>query len=144
MMVRIEDVLKNPKWPGAWVECIGLEWIEGRRVGLGRVAACAGKMRQDPHPTPNPYARVPNTYTPTTEEPFFRPGDFSRQDDSNDAVFYDSPRLVTHIDDPAVRSFSGFNWDLGIGCFTDDENCGCMCAEPLHDATAKSITQTNK
>lgn len=54
MGVKIEDVLKDPKWP---------------------------------------------------EEPFFRPGDFSRQDESSDAVFYDSPRLVTHIDDAAVRIY---------------------------------------
>lgn len=53
MAVKIEDVLKDPKWP---------------------------------------------------EEPFYRPGDFSRQDESSDAVFYDSPRLVTHIDDAAVRA----------------------------------------
>lgn len=34
--------------------------------------------------------------------------DFARMDESNDAVFYDQPRLVYHIDDPAVSALTKF------------------------------------
>ena len=38
------------------------------------------------------------------EEPPFTKGDFRRLDESDDALFYDSPKLVLHIDDPAVQA----------------------------------------
>jgi len=34
--------------------------------------------------------------------------DFARMDESNDAVFYDSPRLVYHIDDAAVSALTKY------------------------------------
>jgi hypothetical protein len=34
--------------------------------------------------------------------------DFARMDESNDAVFYDSPRLVYHIDDAAVAALTRY------------------------------------
>mmetsp|Transcript_13363 Transcript_13363/g.31457 ORF Transcript_13363/g.31457 Transcript_13363/m.31457 type:complete len:352 (+) Transcript_13363:158-1213(+) len=34
--------------------------------------------------------------------------DLNRLDNSNDSSFYDTPRLVTHIDDTAIRSLSDF------------------------------------
>jgi SAM-dependent methyltransferase len=34
--------------------------------------------------------------------------DFARMDESNDAVFYDSPRLVYHIDDAAVAALTKY------------------------------------
>jgi SAM-dependent methyltransferase len=34
----------------------------------------------------------------------FRPEHFSRLDESDDAIFYEQPRLVTHIDDAAIDS----------------------------------------
>jgi len=34
--------------------------------------------------------------------------DFQRQDESNDAIFYDSPRLVYHIDDAAVGALTAY------------------------------------
>jgi cyclopropane fatty-acyl-phospholipid synthase-like methyltransferase len=34
--------------------------------------------------------------------------DFARMDESNDAVFYDSPRLVYHIDDAAVTALTKY------------------------------------
>ena len=42
------------------------------------------------------------------EEPFYRPGDFSREDESSDGGFYSQPRLVYHIDEPAVRALSDY------------------------------------
>lgn len=41
-------------------------------------------------------------------EPPFRPEDFSRADPSNDSSFYTIPRLVYHIDEPAVASLTQF------------------------------------
>jgi hypothetical protein len=41
------------------------------------------------------------------EEPFFRPTDWQRQDESSDTSFYSSPRFVTHIDDPAIKALTG-------------------------------------
>jgi hypothetical protein len=36
----------------------------------------------------------------------FTEQDFSRFDPSSDAVFYDSPRFVTHIDDGAISALT--------------------------------------
>lgn len=38
----------------------------------------------------------------------FSPADFRRMDESDDAVFYDSPRLVYHIDDGAVGALTEY------------------------------------
>ncbi|CAM9348257.1 unnamed protein product [Chrysoparadoxa australica] len=38
----------------------------------------------------------------------FGPQDFRRQDESNDAQFYDQPRLVYHIDDGAVNALTNY------------------------------------
>lgn len=38
----------------------------------------------------------------------FSPEDFERQDESDDAVFYDQPRLVYHIDDFAVDALTKY------------------------------------
>jgi SAM-dependent methyltransferase len=44
----------------------------------------------------------------------FPEGFFSRSDDSDDARFYDSPRLVTHIDDVAIATVSALYDELGL------------------------------
>ena len=36
------------------------------------------------------------------------PGYFRRQDESPDADFYQTPRLVAHIDGPAIAALGGF------------------------------------
>ncbi|KAL5976652.1 hypothetical protein ACLOJK_020985 [Asimina triloba] len=38
----------------------------------------------------------------------FKPEDFQRFDESSDSLFYESPRFVTHIDDPAIRSLTKY------------------------------------
>lgn len=38
----------------------------------------------------------------------FRPEDFLRYDESDDSVFYDSPRFVYHIDEGAVKALTEF------------------------------------
>ncbi len=46
-----------------------------------------------------------------TQEPVdspFRPEHFRRMDESDDALFYREPRLVTHIDDAAIAAVSRF------------------------------------
>jgi SAM-dependent methyltransferase len=48
-----------------------------------------------------------------TEE-VFPPGFFAREDESPDPAFYGPPRLVTHIDDGAVRAVSELYAELGI------------------------------
>lgn len=42
------------------------------------------------------------------EEPPFKPEDFSRSDPSDDGGFYTVPRLVYHIDEPAVASLTQY------------------------------------
>ncbi|MBB3675514.1 class I SAM-dependent methyltransferase [Modestobacter versicolor] len=44
----------------------------------------------------------------------FPPGFFDRGDESPDAVFYDVPRLVTHIDEGAVAAVGRLYAELGI------------------------------
>jgi SAM-dependent methyltransferase len=44
----------------------------------------------------------------------FPPGFFTRGDDSPDTDFYDSPRLVTHIDDRAIAAVGELYAELGI------------------------------
>ncbi len=41
---------------------------------------------------------------PTPVDPPFTPEQFQRMDEADDARFYDSPRLVTHIDDAAIAT----------------------------------------
>jgi hypothetical protein len=36
----------------------------------------------------------------------FKATDFSRYDESTDDGFYESPRFVTHIDDPAIDALT--------------------------------------
>ncbi|HZG93068.1 MAG TPA: methyltransferase domain-containing protein [Pseudonocardia sp.] len=44
----------------------------------------------------------------------FPPGFFDRADDSPDPAFYRPPRLVTHIDDRAVRAVGALYTELGV------------------------------
>ncbi len=41
----------------------------------------------------------------------YSPADFSRMDESKDAIFYDSPRLCYHIDDAAVSALTEYYSD---------------------------------
>ena len=41
----------------------------------------------------------------------FTPTDFKRQDEDDDSYFYNSPRLVYHIDDPAVSALTQYYRD---------------------------------
>jgi SAM-dependent methyltransferase len=45
----------------------------------------------------------------------FPPGFFDRVDPSDDAAFYASPRLVTHIDDGAIAEVGALYEELGMG-----------------------------
>lgn len=38
----------------------------------------------------------------------YAPDSFARYDESEDTIFYDTPRIVTHIDDAAIRSLTKF------------------------------------
>ncbi|KAG9156822.1 hypothetical protein Leryth_022738 [Lithospermum erythrorhizon] len=38
----------------------------------------------------------------------FKEEDFQRFDESSDAVFYEGPRFVTHIDDPAIAALTNY------------------------------------
>ena len=41
----------------------------------------------------------------TDEDPYpFTPGDFARQDESDDSLFYQEPRLLVHIDEQAIAA----------------------------------------
>ncbi len=43
-----------------------------------------------------------------TEENPLRPEHFAREDESDDSLFYVEPKLVTHIDDPAIAAARAF------------------------------------
>jgi SAM-dependent methyltransferase len=45
----------------------------------------------------------------------FPPGFFDRVDAASDAVFYATPRLVTHIDDGAIAAVGALYEELGLG-----------------------------
>jgi SAM-dependent methyltransferase len=45
----------------------------------------------------------------------FPPGFFDRVDASDDAAFYEIPRLVTHIDDGAIAAVGALYEELGLG-----------------------------
>jgi len=45
---------------------------------------------------------------------FFPPGFFDRQDDGDDPAFYDSPRFVTHLDEPAIAAVSALYAELAV------------------------------
>ena len=45
----------------------------------------------------------------------FPEGFFDRVDETPDGVFYDQPRLVTHIDDRAIGAVGDLYAELGIG-----------------------------
>jgi SAM-dependent methyltransferase len=38
----------------------------------------------------------------------YKPADFARQDESDDSGFYSTPRLVEHIDKPAIKALTSF------------------------------------
>ena len=44
----------------------------------------------------------------------FPPGFFDRQDDADDAAFYEGPRFVTHLDDRAVAAVGLLYAELGV------------------------------
>lgn len=49
---------------------------------------------------------------PTPVDPPFTPEQFQRMDEGEDARFYDSPRLVTHIDDAAIATIGAILREL--------------------------------
>ncbi len=44
----------------------------------------------------------------------FPPGFFDRQDDRDDTAFYGSPRLVTHLDEPAIAAVGALYDELDV------------------------------
>ncbi|KAJ4376017.1 hypothetical protein N0V83_001297 [Neocucurbitaria cava] len=55
---------------------------------------------------PNTFPAVP--YTPTYSQWPYKPTDFQRADPSDDRIFYRQARLVTHIDNPAIRRLTAY------------------------------------
>lgn len=47
-------------------------------------------------------------YTPKYDTWPYTPSDFTRYDENDDGVFYSQPRLVTHIDDPAIARLTRY------------------------------------
>jgi len=67
---------------------------------------CSGEPARRPpvHPVP---------VTGSASSPF-PPGFFDRQDDGDDPAFYDSPRFVTHLDEPAIAAVSALYAELAV------------------------------
>ncbi|KAF2424522.1 hypothetical protein EJ08DRAFT_595018 [Tothia fuscella] len=47
-------------------------------------------------------------YTPTAKTWPYKPADFTRQDESPDSTFYKDAKIVTHIDDNAIKAISRY------------------------------------
>lgn len=48
------------------------------------------------------------TYKPRYDKWPYNAYDFQRQDENDDGIFYRQPRLVTHIDDPAIERLTAY------------------------------------
>lgn len=44
----------------------------------------------------------------------YSPDDFTRLDESDDGIFYDQPRFVTHIDDPCIQALTEFYYATAL------------------------------
>jgi SAM-dependent methyltransferase len=67
--------------------------VKGFRLPIALMGSMAEKVLEKPKfPEEWPYSE----------------NDFARMDESSDAIFYDSPRLVTHIDDPAISALTKY------------------------------------
>ncbi|KAJ8119086.1 hypothetical protein OPT61_g46 [Boeremia exigua] len=56
--------------------------------------------------SPTPFPATP--YKPRYEKWPYNAHDFQRQDETDDGLFYRQPRLVTHIDDPAIENLTAY------------------------------------
>ncbi|KAF1359855.1 hypothetical protein EJ07DRAFT_118145 [Lizonia empirigonia] len=63
-------------------------------------------MSSTPPPSPTPFPATP--YKPRYDKWPYSSHDFQRQDKSADGIFYRQPRLVTHIDDPAIARLTAY------------------------------------
>ena len=64
-----------------------------------------------------------------TEPPTFPPEWFRREDEDDDTLFYDQPRLVVHIDDPTIEAIRSY---LGEALPTTSEVLDLMSAWRSH------------
>ena len=72
----------------------------------------------------------------------FPPGFFDRADETDDAVFYDIDRLVTHIDDGAIRVVGELYDELGLDGVVLDV-CSSWISHFLHRPDRLVITGMN-
>ena len=63
-------------------------------------------MSSDQTPSPTPFPA--KLYRPRYERWPYNASDFQRQDENDDGIFYRQPRLVTHIDDPAIERLTAY------------------------------------
>ena len=76
-----------------------------RRVLIGIAGSLALRPLASPAAAASPMEAVlENPDWPSTFP--FRPDDFERYDERQDAEFYSAPRFVTHIDDPAITALT--------------------------------------
>lgn len=57
-------------------------------------------------PSSTPFPATP--YKPRYDKWPYNSYDFQRQDENDDGIFYRQPRLVTHIDDPAIERLTAY------------------------------------
>jgi hypothetical protein len=63
-------------------------------------------MSSDPTPSSTPFPAT--SYRPRYDRWPYNASDFQRQDENDDGIFYRQPRLVTHIDDPAIERLTAY------------------------------------
>ncbi|KAJ4354957.1 hypothetical protein N0V95_003366 [Ascochyta clinopodiicola] len=90
-------------------------------------------------PSQTPFPATP--YKPRYDKWPYNASDFRRQDENDDGIFYRQPRLVTHIDDPAIERLTAY-YDTVLpskGKILDL----CTSWKSFYPSTTKSLVQKN-
>lgn len=93
------------------VYILALEVIIGSQAFSSRVVLSSGRSIEPEHGMRLGVSRQICSFDPSdfpSPEWPYTAADMGRLDESDDSRFYDSPRLVTHIDDRAIQSLTAF------------------------------------
>ncbi|KAG5407295.1 hypothetical protein IGI04_013414 [Brassica rapa subsp. trilocularis] len=78
-------------------------WMNNMSGNIGGKAFIASARQTNPSPVEQALSKVewPENFP-------FKEEDFQRFDESSDSTFYEAPRFVTHIDDPAIAALTKY------------------------------------
>ena len=108
---------------GFRVSLVSLNWARSAKRSLGRHGCGGLRAEEDILMVELPLERI----------------HFQRVDETDDALFYKFPRLVTHIDEPACRALGDFyRTNLPVGGDIIDLMSSCVSHFP-EDALYRSV-----